>query len=95
MLRIAGILNNKAHWIFEAEEIPNLPPTPQGNQITLVDITNKLEVQEGWDYNPETGEFTEPEPIEIEKPPQEPELTQLDRIEATIDILLLKQEGIL
>lgn len=63
-MRIAQILYNKAHWIFEAEEIPEWPPDPQGNPIVLVDITGKPEVQEGWDYDKETGEFTEPEPQE-------------------------------
>lgn len=59
-MRIAQILHGKAHWIFEGEEIPNWPPDPEGNPIILIDITDKPEVQEGWCYNEETGEFTEP-----------------------------------
>ncbi|MEK3935915.1 hypothetical protein MKY41_11360 [Sporosarcina sp. FSL W7-1349] len=55
MKKFAQILYNKAHWIFEAEEKPEFAPN-----IVLVDITGNAEVQEGWDYDPETGVFTEP-----------------------------------
>lgn len=65
-MRIVQILHNKAHWIFEAEEMPNFPPDQQGNPIMLVDITDKSEVQEGWDYNPKTGELSEPFFEEVE-----------------------------
>lgn len=65
------ILHNRAHWIFEANEMPNFPPDPQGNPIILIDITDKPEIREGWVYNSETGEFTKPQ-IE-EEIPQEPE----------------------
>lgn len=64
MKKFAQILHNKAHWIFEAEEKPEYAP-----DIVLVDITDKLDIQEGWDYDSETGVFTEPvrpEPIEVE-----------------------------
>lgn len=60
MLKIAQILYDKAHYIFEDESIPDWPPDPEGNPIMLVDITDKPEVQEGWDYDKETGIFTEP-----------------------------------
>jgi hypothetical protein len=92
-MRIAQILHGKAHWIFEAPEIPNWPPDPQGNPIVLVDISDKPDVQEGWDYNADTGGFTSP--VIPEPDPQGPEETQLDRIETSLDILLLKQEGII
>ena len=49
-MRIAQILHNKAHHIFEADEIPDWPPDPEGDPIILVDISDHPEVQEGWDY---------------------------------------------
>lgn len=55
MRRFAQIYCNKAHWIFESLAEPEFAPN-----VVLVDITDKPEVQEGWDYNSETGELTEP-----------------------------------
>lgn len=66
-MKFAQVLFDKAHWIFEAEEKPEFAPN-----IVLVDITSKPDVQEGWDYNRETGEFTAPvipEPTPIEPQP--------------------------
>ncbi|WP_432702486.1 hypothetical protein [Lysinibacillus sphaericus] len=66
-MKFAQILYNKAHWIFEADEKPAFAPN-----IVLVDIISKPDVQEGWDYNRETGEFTAPiipEPTQIEPQP--------------------------
>lgn len=66
-MRIAQILYEKAHWIFEADEMPEFAPN-----IVLVDITGCDNIQEGWDYNNETGEFTAPvihEPTPIEPQP--------------------------
>jgi hypothetical protein len=91
-MRIAQILHNKVHYIFEADSLPEWPPDPQGNFIILVEAP--AEVQEGWNYGAETGEFTPsviPEPGPIQPEPE----SQLDRIETSLDILLLKQEGIL
>lgn len=68
MKRITQVLYNKAHFIFEEEEIPQWPPYSDGGIPLLIDITNKPEVQEGWDYNSETGEFTEPVPPEPIEP---------------------------
>jgi hypothetical protein len=64
MRRYAQILNSKVHWIFEANDIPEY-----ASDILIVDITTKPEVQEGWDYNSTTGEFTNPviEPMNEEK----------------------------
>lgn len=69
MKRYAQILNNKAHWIFEADKKPKFAP-----DIVLIDITGSSEVQEGWDYDAETGAFTETNPIFPE--PTETELLQ-------------------
>jgi len=54
-MKFAQVLYNKAYWIFEAEEKPDFAP-----DIVLVDITGRDDIQEGWDYNEETGEFTAP-----------------------------------
>lgn len=62
-MRYAQILYDKAHWIFESDEEPNF-----ASNIILVDITDNLEVQEGWDYDYETGGFTEPVIPEPEVP---------------------------
>lgn len=62
MKRFAQILNDRAHWIFEAEEKPEFAP-----DIVLIDITDNPDVQEGWDYDAKTGVFTNPvypEPID-------------------------------
>lgn len=67
MKKFAQIINSKIHWIFEADEKPEF-----ASDIVIIDITDKPEVQEGWDYNNETGEFTAPvipEPTPIETPP--------------------------
>ncbi|AHN23923.1 hypothetical protein [Lysinibacillus varians] len=73
-MKFTQILYDKAHWIFEADEKPEFAPN-----IVLVDITSKPDVQEGWDYNRETGEFTAP--IIPEPTPIEP---QIDEIQAKI-----------
>jgi len=59
-MRFAIILYNKAHQIIEADIIPNFPPTPRGNTVVVVDITNRQEVQEGWDYDVNTDTFSPP-----------------------------------
>lgn len=67
MKRYAQILWGKAHWIFEAETVPEFAP-----DIVIIDITDKPEIQEGWDYDEETRDFTAPvvpEPTPIEPTP--------------------------
>lgn len=64
MKKFVQIENSKAHWIFEAAEIPNFAPN-----IVILDITGNDEVKEGWDYNESIGEFTEPVYIEPEPDP--------------------------
>ncbi|OEC02087.1 hypothetical protein GY31_12135 [Lysinibacillus sphaericus] len=67
MQRYAQFVDNKAYWIFEEVEIPPYP-----DDLLFIDITDQHEVQEGWDYNRETGEFTAPvipEPTPIEPQP--------------------------
>lgn len=67
MKRYAQILYDKAHWIVETKKAPVECPG-----IVFIDITDKPEVQVGWDYNGETGDFTAPvvpEPSPIEPSP--------------------------
>ena len=62
-MKYAQILNNKVHWIFVADKKPKFAPN-----IVLVDISDNIEVQEGWDYNERTGEFTRPDIKEVPTP---------------------------
>jgi len=62
---VAQILQDKAHWIFEADEMPVWPPYADGSEPVLVDITAMPDVAEGWLYDAEAGEFAPPEPVEI------------------------------
>lgn len=87
-MKFAQVLYERAHWIFEADEKPEFAPN-----IILVDITNKPDVKESWDYNSETGDFTAPvipEPI-----PEEPQPT-LEEMQAqtllNTEMLLLQKE---
>ncbi len=49
------ILDNKAHWKFQAEEQPVFAP-----YITLMDVTGTTpEPEEGWAYN--DGTFSPPD----------------------------------
>lgn len=73
-MRIAQIINDKSHYIFDADEMPNWPPDAKGDPVILIDITDKPEVQEGWLYDAETGKFTEPiapEPVPVPEPTKE------------------------
>ncbi|MFJ7407110.1 MULTISPECIES: hypothetical protein [unclassified Lysinibacillus] len=90
-MKFAQILYDKAHWIFEADEKPEFAPN-----ITLVDITSKPDVQEGWGYNSETGEFTAPiipEPIPVEPQPTLEEM-QAQTLLNTEMLLLQKEIGL-
>lgn len=52
MKRFVQLYENKAWWIFEAEEAPEF-----ASNIVLMDITDKPEVQEGWFYDSATNMF--------------------------------------
>ncbi len=61
-MKICPIYDNKAHWIFEADIMPEF-----ASNIIIKDITNLvIQPEEGWDYNEATDTFSEPMPI----PPQ-------------------------
>jgi hypothetical protein len=90
-MKFAQILYDRAHWIFEADKKPDFAPN-----IVLVDITEKPEVQEGWDYNSETGEFTAPiipEPTPVEPQPTLEEM-QAQTLLITEMLLLQKEIGL-
>ena len=74
MKRFVQIVGNTAYWIFEAEELPPYPNTED-----FIDITDKPEVQEGYVYNSETGEFTAP--VVLDPTPIEPLPTVEERLE--------------
>ena len=63
---IAQILNGRVHNIFEAPEIPNWPPDPEGNPIVLVDLTGKV-ASVGDGYNPKKKTIV-PYPAPEERP---------------------------
>lgn len=91
MKKYVQILNDRAHWIFEAEKLPPYP-----NQEDFIDITGRDDIQEGWDYNTETGEFTAPvipEPTPIDAPPTVEEM-QAKTLLNTEMLLLQKEIGI-
>ncbi|ATW27953.1 hypothetical protein [Candidatus Formimonas warabiya] len=54
MKKFAQIIDNKAYWIFDAEEAPTFAPN-----IVLLDITEKGEVHEGDFYDTTTDTFSE------------------------------------
>ncbi len=58
-MRVSQILYNKAHWIFETEETMEQLKSRFAPDITFVDITGRIDIQEGWNYDSETGEFSE------------------------------------
>ena len=86
----AMICNNRIIEIVHNRDVaPVWPPDANGNPVTAVECPE--EATRSWLYNAETGEVFEPvfvepeEPIEPEEPVT-PEPTQLDRIEAKIQI---------
>ena len=62
-MRFAIILDNKVHYVFEQDIKPEFPPTPEGDEVVVIDITDNIEVQEGWEYNAESSEFKEFTPL--------------------------------
>jgi hypothetical protein len=84
MKRIAQIFDNKAYWIFEAPDFPEFAPN-----IVMMDITGMPEVQEGWEYDPETHTFHgEPSPTP-EPTTSELAATQLTIMDALADIYIM------
>jgi hypothetical protein len=87
-VRFVIIAWDKAHHIFDESTYPGLPrdknnipifpPDQDGNPIVVVDITNRPEVQEGWSFDPQTGNFTAPPQIQFPTPPPIPPLSALE-----------------
>lgn len=65
MKKFAQIVDNKVNWIFEAEEKPQFAPN-----IILIDITDRIDIKEGWFYNKDTKTFSEIDlnPVVIKEP---------------------------
>lgn len=72
-MKFAQIYNNKVHWIFEAEVMPEFAP-----DIVIIDITEHPEIKEGWDYDANADSFSEPivQPVE-QTPTLEEQVAQL------------------
>lgn len=91
MKKFVQIQNTKAHWIFEAEKLPPYP-----NQEDFLDITERDDIQEGWDYNSETGEFTAPvipDPTPVEPTPTVEEM-QAQTLINTEYLIAMNEMGI-
>ncbi|AVK98631.1 hypothetical protein FCT18_22030 [Lysinibacillus sphaericus] len=91
MKKFVQIVDNTAYWIFDAEELPPYP-----NVEDFLEITGRNDIQEGWDYNRETGEFTAP--VIPEATPIEPQPT-LEEMQAktllnTEVLLAMKNIGV-
>jgi hypothetical protein len=86
-MRVAQICNKKVHWIFETDETMDQLKARFAPDMVFTDITDKSEVQEGWDY--EGDKFIEPSiPIlSIDEQILALELQQTPRMyrEATLD----------
>jgi len=55
-MKFCQIVDNKVHWIFEADTKPEFAP-----YIIIKDITNlNPQPQEGWNYDENTDTFSEP-----------------------------------
>jgi len=55
-MKFAQIQGNKVHYIFEADEQPQF-----ASNILIIDITNEdPQPQEGWLYDHDSGDFSEP-----------------------------------
>ncbi len=59
-MRVAQTIYNKAHWIFTTGETMEQLKSRFAPDLVFIDITDKINVQEGWDYDAATGEFGEP-----------------------------------
>lgn len=84
MATYAMICDNKLiDVVHDCEKAPNWPPDPDDNLVTAIECVP--EATRDWEYNPETGEITEPIHTTPVEPTPEP-LTESE--ERQIDILL-------
>ncbi len=59
-MRVAQILYGRAHWIFETDETMEQLKARFARDMIFADITEQSDIQEGWNYDSKTGEFSEP-----------------------------------
>lgn len=59
-MKVAQILYDKAHWIFETDDTMEQLRSRFAPNIVFVDVTDNTEVKEGWNYNAADGAFMEP-----------------------------------
>ena len=79
----AMILNKKVIDIVYANTVPEYPPTPDGDMIEAVEIGENEKVSLGMIY--ENGVFSG----DYQQKEEKAEPTQLDKIEANLDYLVL------
>ena len=58
-MRVAQIFEDKAHWIFTTDETLEEVQSRFSSECVFVDITD-IDAEEGWDYDADTGTFSEP-----------------------------------
>lgn len=89
MKKFTQILDNKAHWVFEAEEKPEFAPN-----IVLIEITNlDKQPQEGWIYEEETNTFREPTEKDNQPIVLQPTIEQQILYETQYQTTLLEMGG--
>ncbi len=81
-MKYAMTLNNRVIDIVNSDITPDYPPSNDGEPIVPIEISEDLDIKLGMYYDNETHTFAE-----YIKPAPEP--TQLDRIEANMDYLVL------
>lgn len=96
MYRYAQILYEKAHWIFETDETLKQLYQRFAPDIVFVDITDKPEVQEGWDYDGVNFTAPQDEPVTPQPtPPTPPTADELALALTGAQIKLAEQQGLI
>jgi hypothetical protein len=93
MYRYAQILYEKAHWIFETDETLEQLYQRFAPDIVFVDITNRPEVQEGWDYD--GVNFTAPQDEPVTPQPALPTTDELALALTDAQIKLAEQQELI
>ena len=93
MYRYAQILYEKAHWIFETDETLEQLYQRFAPDIVFVDITNRPEVQEGWDYD--GVNFTAPQDEPVTPQPTPPTTDELALALTEAQLKLAEQQELI
>jgi len=93
MYRYAQILYGKAHWIFETDETLEQLYQRFAPDIVFVDITDKPEVQEGWDYD--GVNFTAPQDEPVVPQPAPPTTDELALALTEAQLKLVEQQKLI